>query len=150
MLSEIRRILRATHLETKRLEKEHGISLPQLMCLRFLHSCENYRSTPTEIKNELNLNASTVSGILSRLERKGFVARLPKVEDRRVSHIVLTSSGDRARMGCPTTMQEKLLSRFERLAPEKQAAITESLEWIVGALDAESIEDTMFLPGSSE
>ena len=69
-----------------------GAKIPCL-CLNFLNEKDDYQSTHKEIRNYLNLNSSTVTGIIDRLEKKGLVARLPKKEDKRTTYIALTSLG---------------------------------------------------------
>ncbi len=77
IMSSVRKIVRAINLESKRVEKNFGISIPQLLTLKFLNESEGYKSSMKAIKEMLSLNASTVTGIVARLEQKGFVARLP-------------------------------------------------------------------------
>jgi DNA-binding MarR family transcriptional regulator len=76
-------MIRSINLESKRIQKEHGISIPQYLCLDYINSSENYRATTKDIGTHLNLNASTVSGIISRLEKKGYLAKLPNETDKR-------------------------------------------------------------------
>lgn len=85
ILIRLRQIIRSVNLESKRIEKEYGISIPQLLCFHFLNEKENFQASHKEIKDFLKLNASTVTGIINRLEKKGFVARVPKKGDKRVN-----------------------------------------------------------------
>ncbi len=80
----IRKIVRAINLESKRIEKDYGLSIPQLLALKFLEEKVDYKSTMKALKDHLSLNASTVSGIVARLESKGFIARLPNPNDKGV------------------------------------------------------------------
>ena len=59
ILINIRKIIRSINLESKSIEREFGISIPQYLCLNFLRTSETYRATATEIGLHLNLNAST-------------------------------------------------------------------------------------------
>ena len=78
ILIKIRKIVRSVDIESKKIQKEYGVSIPQVLCLSFLHESPTYQATQGEIRNFLNLNSSTVSGIINRLEKKGLLARLPK------------------------------------------------------------------------
>ena len=49
--------------------------------------------TLTDLKNEMHVSAPTVSGIVNRLERDGFLIRCRNKEDRRVVNVQLTSKG---------------------------------------------------------
>jgi len=70
ILIHIRKIVRALNLESKRIQKEYGISIPQMLCLIFLAGCKDSRSTHKAVADYLNLNKSTVTGIIGRLEKK--------------------------------------------------------------------------------
>ena len=78
ILVKLRKVIRSINLESKKIEKEFGISIPQLLVLKFLSEQKDYKASSKDIKTYINLNASTVSGIIVRLEDKGLVARLPK------------------------------------------------------------------------
>ena len=93
ILINIRKISRSVNLESKRLEKEYGISIPQLLALNYLREQNNFLASHKSIKDFLKLNASTVTGIITRLEKKGLVAKLPRLQDKRVSLITLTAKG---------------------------------------------------------
>ena len=94
ILIQIRQIVRSVNLESKRIEKEYGISIPQLLCLNFLNEKDTFQASHKEIKDFLKLNASTVTGLISRLETKGLVARLPKRGDKRVKVLSITAKGE--------------------------------------------------------
>lgn len=95
VIIKIRRIVRSINLESKKVQKEYGVSIPQLLCLEYLKEAPNYQATQRMIRDHLRLNSSTMTGIINRLEKKGYVARLPKSGDKRVTNIALTSSGER-------------------------------------------------------
>ena len=44
ILTDIRKIVRSINLESKRIQKDFGVSIPQLLCLSYLSSCEGYQS----------------------------------------------------------------------------------------------------------
>ena len=76
ILIKIRKIVRSVDIESKKIQKEHGVSIPQVLCLNFLRESNNYQTTQGELRKFLSLNPSTVSGIINRLEKKGYLARL--------------------------------------------------------------------------
>ena len=51
----IRKIVRAINLESKRIEKDYGLSIPQLLTLKFLEEKVEYKSTMKEIKEHLSI-----------------------------------------------------------------------------------------------
>ncbi|MEJ2595055.1 MAG: MarR family transcriptional regulator [bacterium] len=117
ILIMIRKIVRSINLESKKIQKDFGISIPQLLCLNYLGQQENYQGTHKELTVYLNLNSSTVTGIINRLEKKGLVARLPKKDDKRVTYISLTSAGFKLLGETPDLLHQKLLKKLY-LIPE--------------------------------
>ncbi|WP_157974461.1 MarR family winged helix-turn-helix transcriptional regulator [Lewinella sp. IMCC34183] len=84
---------RIINLENKRTEKLFGVSLPQVLCLHWLHLQPDYTTNATAIKDYLQLNASTVTGIIQRLEKRELIVRCPDTRDLRGIQISLTSQG---------------------------------------------------------
>ena len=140
ILIQIRKIVRSINLESKKIQKEYGVSIPQVLCLNYLHDAPNFQSTQGEVKRFLNLNSSTVSGIIQRLEKKGLVARLPKSGDKRMVNIALTSSGDELISSMPSLLHEQLSEKLETLKESELAHIEESLHTLVRLLDIQSVE----------
>ena len=67
ILSDLRRIIRSVNLEAKRVEREFGVSIPQYLCLQHLNEQPDFIASMKEIKDALQLNASTATGIVQRL-----------------------------------------------------------------------------------
>ncbi len=140
ILIQIRKIVRSVDIESKKIQKEYGVSIPQVLCLGFLQQSVNYQSTQGEIRKFLNLNSSTVSGIINRLEKKGFLARLPKLGDKRVVNIALTSLGDQLLSTIPPLLHDRLSEKLKKLDDEKLNKVEDSLETLIKLLDIESLE----------
>lgn len=140
ILIKIRKIVRSVDIESKKIQKEYGVSIPQVLCLSFLHESPNYQSTQGQIRQFLNLNSSTVSGIIDRLEKKGLLARLPKSGDKRVVNIALTSSGDKLLSTIPSLLHEQLSEKLNKLDDEKLSKVEESLETLIQLLDIEQVD----------
>lgn len=140
ILVSLRKIIRSINLESKQIEKEHGISIPQLLCLSYLNKRPDFRATSTELKNFLNLNASTVTGIVSRLEKKGMLARLPKAGDKRVSYIVITSKGAEIIEKIPPLMHDKLSAKLKQLPASKLRDIQSAVHLLIEFMDAGNLD----------
>lgn len=140
ILIKIRKIVRSVDIESKKIQKEYGVSIPQVLCLNFLNSSANYQATQGEIRKFLNLNSSTVSGIINRLEKKGLLARLPKSGDKRVVNIALTSAGEKLLSSIPALLHEQLSQKLARLDDEKLKKVEESLETLITLLEIEEVE----------
>jgi DNA-binding MarR family transcriptional regulator len=140
ILINIRKILRSLNLESKKIQKEYGVSIPQLMCLDYLGNKDNFKSTQGSIARYLNLNSSTMSGIIDRLELKGFVARLPNPDDKRTVYISLTSKGARLLDTSPQLLHHQLSKRLEKLPEKKIREINDALIILVRSLNIEEIQ----------
>lgn len=140
IIISLRKILRAINLENKRVEKESGISIPQLLCLQFLSKQSGLSASPKAIKEHLQLNASTVSGIVARLDKKGLVAKLPNASDRRMYAIALTSKGDSLLKDAPPLLHQKLSLQLKNLSADKVVEIQDSIQLLVSMFDAEQLD----------
>lgn len=140
IIIKIRRIVRSINLESKKIQKDYGVSIPQILCLEYLKSSPNYQATQKSIRAHLNLNSSTVTGIISRLEKKGFLARLPKTGDRRTTVIALTSLGDQLLKNTPDLLQQRLAVKLKKIADSDLEKIEQTLEILVNMLEIEELE----------
>ena len=140
ILIKIRKIVRSINLESKKIQKEYGVSIPQVLCLGYLYDSENFQASQGKIRKFLNLNSSTISGIINRLENKGLIARLPKSGDKRVVKIALTSKGDKLLKKIPPLLHEQLTDKLEKLDAETLEKIQKSLEMLVNLLEISEID----------
>lgn len=145
VLTSLRRIIRTVNLESKRIEKEYGISIPQLLCLHFLRKQKNYQASHKQLKDQLSLNASTITGIISRLEKKGLVAKLPRFGDRRVSLVILTAKGEDMLNNSPQPMHLKLSRKLEKLSPDELDKLQHAFVLISNFLEADDLDASPIL-----
>lgn len=145
VLTGLRRIIRTVNLESKRIEKEYGISIPQLLCLHFLRKQNNYQASHKQLKDQLSLNASTITGIISRLEKKGLVAKLPRFGDRRVSLVTLTAKGEEMLHTSPQPMHLKLSRKLEKLSPDELDKLQQAFVLISNFLEADDLDASPIL-----
>lgn len=150
ILVNLRKIIRSVNLEGKRIEKEHGVSIPQLLCLNFLNGRPDFVASHKEIKDFIQLNASTVTGIVSRLEKKGLVARLPKQQDRRVGLVALTAKGSQLLQATPDPLHRQLAARLKQLSPDELQALQHAFEMIINFLDVENVEAAPILTSGTD
>lgn len=140
ILIDIRKIVRSINLESKRIEKEYGVSIPQILCLNYLNNKESLQATSTELKNFLNLNASTITGIISRLEKKGFVAKLPNKKDKRVSYITITAKGAKLIENNPSLLHERLSQKLKSLPTARVDELKRAINLLVDIMGIESLD----------
>lgn len=70
--------------------KRLGITSSQCEVLDFLLQSSKDEVTQRDIERALNLKNPTVTGILKRLDEKGFILSVPSGKDRRCKNIYLT------------------------------------------------------------
>lgn len=140
ILIKLRKIVRSINLESKRVEKEQGVSIPQLLCLQYLAEQDEFKANASKLKAFLNLNASTITGIINRLEKKGLVAKLPNITDKRVTIISLTTGGLELLQSAPITFQQKLSEKLQALPPEKLKTIIEGIDLLTELMEVDEIE----------
>ena len=140
ILIKLRRIIRSINLESKKIQKDFGISIPQLLVLQYLSEQEDYKASAKDIKGYINLNASTVSGIIQRLEEKGLVARLPNSDDKRGQFVTLTAKGADLLRESPTILEEKLSRRLKKLSPKQIDELYNSIEILTQLMDADETD----------
>ncbi len=93
----------------------------------------------------LSLNSSTVTGIINRLELKGYVARLPNPTDRRVTHIALTEAGLKLLDNAPNILHDKLAAYLDTLPDDSRSMIVRALDMIIQSMEIENIDASPLL-----
>jgi DNA-binding MarR family transcriptional regulator len=61
-----------------------------LICIEQRELCNS-----KDLTGDMHVSAPTVSGIIARLEKSNFITREVSTEDRRVSHLFVTSAGNK-------------------------------------------------------
>lgn len=138
ILRSLRRITRAIDLYSRQLASKHGLTGPQLVCLRTLLRLGPV--TPSVLSREMDLSQATVTGILDRLAAQGLLGRTRHAEDRRRVIVDLTEAGRNVLRSAPSPLQDIFSGRLASLSVEERAAIHDSLERIVEMMRAEAID----------
>lgn len=140
ILTLIRKIIRSVDIDSKRIEKVFGVSIPQLLTLQFLDTQEDFMATSTQIKCHLELNASTVSGIINRLITKCLVVKVPNPNDGRGYFILLTAKGSKLLKKSPVTLQETVSKKMESLSQEEIDILYKGVGLLIKLLEAEDLD----------
>lgn len=138
VLVALRRIIRATDLHSKRLSKSSGLTSPQLMVLQTLR--ENSDLTVGEVAKRISLSQATVTTIVDRLERGGYVYRERSTTDKRKVHVYLTDKAFTTLVDAPKPLQEDFVQQFQDLHDWEQTMILSSLERVAYMMDAQHID----------
>ncbi|MCA9493139.1 MAG: winged helix-turn-helix transcriptional regulator [Myxococcales bacterium] len=149
ILRAIRRIIRRVSFQSRDLAAATGLTMPQLLCLRAI---ERFGSTVTVamLAAELHLSPSTVSGIVDRLVRSGFVERERSDVDRRRWILTPTVLGQQRLDTVPIALQDRFVRRLGQLDHAERRQLLGALERVVTLLDAEALDAApMLVPGES-
>jgi DNA-binding MarR family transcriptional regulator len=143
ILTALRRIMRAIDLHSKQLEKQAGLTLPQILVLQ---SVEEAGSLPvSEIARAVSLSQATVTSVLDRLARKNLIRRERNSTDRRKVTVTLTKAGTDKVNDAPGLLQEDFVERFEQLEPWEQKMLIAALERIASLMDAQQVDASPIL-----
>jgi DNA-binding HxlR family transcriptional regulator len=92
------------------------------------------------LAREIHLGQATVTGILSRLENRGFVTRTRGAHDRRSVLVELTSAGEKLVQAAPSPLQQRFHDELSKLQEWEQTMILATLQRIAEMMDADAIE----------
>ena len=138
VLVSLRRIIRATDMQSKRILKVCGLTIPQVMVLRAIEALGDVSSK--RISDAVSLSPATVTTILNRLEDRGLVERVRGQADKRVVNARLTQVGLTTLNSAPPLLHEQFIERFEALEDWKKTQILSSLQQVATMMDAESLD----------
>jgi DNA-binding MarR family transcriptional regulator len=138
VLSAVRRLIRATDLESKQLARLTNLSTSQLLVLDLL--AINSPQTVGSIADRVGLAQATVSGVLDRLEERGLIARQRGDSDRRQIMVHLTDSGRSLQEQAPTALQTRFLANFSSLQDWEKTAILSALQRLADLMEAKDLD----------
>lgn len=138
ILRALRRIIRAVDLYSRQLSIRHSLTGPQLVCLRQL--VQHGSMTPGRLAREVSLSPATISGILDRLERRGYITRNRRPEDKRQVLVSVTGRGRELTGQTPPPLHERFTRRLAELPEARQAEIHRVLGEVVAMMEADDIE----------
>lgn len=118
---------------SKRMERELGLTGPQRLVLRIVG---RFPGIPAgELAALLALHPSTLTGILQRLERGGWLRRRSDPRDRRRVLLGLTRAGHALDTEAPSTIEGAVLALQGRHAPAALATAGRVLEALAEELE---------------
>jgi DNA-binding MarR family transcriptional regulator len=138
VLVALRRVIRATDLQSKYLAKNTGLTAPQIMILKTVN--EKPDATVGAIAADISLSQATVTTIIDRLEKRGQLQRQRSLADRRKVLVRLTEQGMESLQAAPTPLQEHFVQQFGALKEWEQNMIIPSLQRVAEMMDAQDIE----------
>lgn len=147
VLVALRQVMRATDLYSKQLSKHSGLTAPQLMVMRGIR--ELGEVTIGAVAQRVSLSQATVTTIMDRLEKRGFITRVRSNNDKRKVHAYLTDTGKALLAEAPTPLQESFIKRFQALEMWEQHMLVASLQRVATMMNAEAIDAAPLLHSGS-
>ena len=141
--SSIRRIFQVVNEQSKKAERETGITGPQLWAIKVIGDLSPVRVS--DLAKRMYLNPATVVGILDRLETQRLVKRERSKDDRRVVKVELTDDGKKLVTGSPRVAQGLLVAGLEVLSVMRLQEIASALEELVHILGAQKLPPQLIL-----
>lgn len=148
VLIALRQIIRAIDLHSKRLERESGLTGPQLLIMRVIH--EEGPVTSGMLARSVSLSQATVTTILDRLEQKGYLTRNRDTEDKRKILVQISEAGRQVLSNAPALLQESFINSFAQLKNWEQSLILSSLQRVASMMQASELEAAPVLDSSEE
>ncbi|MBL7174876.1 MAG: MarR family transcriptional regulator [Desulfobacteraceae bacterium] len=138
IIYQIRRLMQAGELYTKELNRKYQISAAQLNCLVALF--EQGPLSLSQIAGYMMVRASTVTGVVDRLEQKDLVLRVRDSPDRRIITIQLTDTGKKLAEKAPPPIQKKIIDGLTKLPEAEIRRIVGALNNLTTMLDVQELE----------
>lgn len=148
VLRSLRRIVRSIELHSKYLSVHNRITAPQLVCL--LVAANHGPLSTSALSREAHLSASTVVGILDRLEEKGWITRTRARDDRRVVMVAATEGGVALARSAPSPLQRRLSDALNALPELERATIALSLERVAALMEDQVTDQSNLLSSGIE
>jgi len=91
----------------------------------------------SDLSHALRVSAPTVTGIIDRLEKAGYVKRVPSQEDRRVINIQLTKLGHKFEKEIQVHIRKQWRVLLEKLSQKESESYLSIVKKIYARLDQE-------------
>lgn len=142
VMRSLRRVVKALHEYSMSVEKQVGLTGPQLWALWELN-----RAGALSLKAlsaRMHLDPSTVTGVVDRLQRRDLVARATDPEDRRRVVLSLTPEGADLLRGAPHPAQGQLLHALHAMPLAEVEGLNQTLKQLAAVMEVDSTEARFF------
>ncbi|TRY29839.1 MarR family winged helix-turn-helix transcriptional regulator [Aliiglaciecola sp. M165] len=143
LLVALRKVIRAIDLRSKQLNKDVGLTGPQLLVMQNVGKDPGIMAR--QVAENITLSPATVTSILDRLEIKQLVHRVRSTEDKRKVGLFLTEKGQDILQDAPLPFQEHFTNRFTQLEEWEQSQMVATMQRIAKMMDAQNIDASPLL-----
>jgi DNA-binding MarR family transcriptional regulator len=125
------------------LQRDSDLTHFDYLCLAMLSETDDRTLRMSDLAGRVNASLSRLSHVISKLERRGWVARQPSPHSRRVTLVTLTEEGWKVLVEAAPGHVETVRSLvFEGLTPEDVAALERVAGHIVDRIEASRLGTT--------
>lgn len=112
-------------------DNESDLSLRQLTTLQYIDGAD---TTLGDVARNLMVTPAVVTGLIDRLERRGYVRRVGSLFDRRRVHLELTTAGEDARDHAENKLASEMERYISELSDEEVDRLSDGLNLLNGVL----------------
>ncbi|MBU0973689.1 MAG: MarR family transcriptional regulator [Proteobacteria bacterium] len=138
LLIALRKIIQAIDIHSRMLNKSFGLTGPQLIVLQEISKQDNISVTP--LSKITSLSQATVTDITKRLEKKGYLLRRKRQDDKRAVSLSLSETGKEIIKDLPPLLQKTFTHRFSKIKEWEQLMIISAFERVVCLMSAQEID----------
>jgi DNA-binding MarR family transcriptional regulator len=141
-MQALRRIIKALQDYSQDISNQFGITGPQLWALKTIF--QHGDLSLSELSKRMYLHPSTMTGVVDRLEKKGFVVRKRDEGDRRVIQLQLTPQGTYLIKKAPNPIQGKMIYGLRRLKRHELDSIFRAVQKLTEIMEAQHMKVKFF------
>lgn len=142
IMQSLRRVFKAIQDYSQEVSQKYGITGPQLWALKTIDA--NGSLPLGDLSKKMYLHPSTITGVVDRLEKKGYVVRGRVQKDRRIVNVQLTPQGKKVVLRAPNPIQGKMIYGLGKLKKEELNSIYDAVERLVEIVEAQNVKVTFF------
>lgn len=106
---------------------EIDLTVAQCDILGFLHENEHREINPIDIEKKLNLKRPTITGLLKRLEEKGFIKFEVSSKDNRYKQVILTQKAHKHHQEVMTHLKKMEEKLYQNISEEEKVELARML-----------------------
>jgi DNA-binding MarR family transcriptional regulator len=141
-LQHLREIMHGADMRSRRLLRELGISSTQAGVLRALSDGETHSAG--DLARSLSLTGATLTGVLDRLEARGWLERVRSAKDKRRMEVRILPAGTDKLNETAEKFQDPLTRGFQDLPEPVQSQILNALSRVTTLFDEPEPEEAPF------
>jgi len=143
LLISIRKIISAADRHSRRLIKIYGLTIPQLLVLQEVMVSGG--CTISRLTGAISLSQPTVTDIVERLSKRGFLKRSPSGTDRRSNIITITDEGITLLSKQPSLFPAPFLDALHNLQDWEQTLMLSTLQRMARMMSSDSDSSSIIL-----